>query len=105
MRVWPTTVGRRLYSSSVLTLTVRASLPRLVGPLVDGRPGLGAIRRQAWSDPLPEAHRGSAGASSPSVRPGAAWPPAPRLVRRRLRRRRGVPAVGGTRNGPAPGGP
>src|SRR5262249_19020406 len=38
MRVWPTAVGRRLYSSSVLTLTVRASLPRLVGPLVDGRP-------------------------------------------------------------------
>ena len=33
MRVWPTTVGRKLYSSSVLTLTVRASLPRLVGPL------------------------------------------------------------------------
>ena len=53
MRVWPTTMGRRLYSSSVLTLTVRASLPRLVGPLVDGRPGLGAMRRQAWSDPLP----------------------------------------------------
>ena len=31
MRVWPTTVGRKLYSSSVLTLTVCASLPGLVG--------------------------------------------------------------------------
>ena len=40
MRVWPTTADRRLYSSSVLTLTVRGSLPRLVGPMIDGRPGL-----------------------------------------------------------------
>ena len=75
MRVWPTTVGRRLYSSSVLTLTVRASLPRLVGPLAGGRPGLG---RAVMHGSIPSRRRTVVQQGPPPPRSGRVPPGRPR---------------------------